>query len=165
MSQGDDFDADIEFNTLRGRNYPTICQFTLFLENRVGALNGLIRKFQMTRVRVMALNIIDSTECSIIRLILSHPEEGREILERAGVAMIESHLVCVELNEVEQPLLELCSALLRAEVNLVQTYPLMVQRCERTLVAIMVDNIEFAQQTLADEGFNMINENELMDLS
>ena len=79
--------------------------------------------------------------------------------------MIESSLICVELNEVQQPLLELCSALLRAEINLVQTYPLMVQRCERTLIAIMVDNVEFAQQTLADEGFNMITEVELMDLS
>ena len=98
-------------------------------------------------------------------MILSHPEQGRELLERAGVAMIESNLICVELNEVEQPLLELCSALLQAEVNLVQTYPLMLQRCERTLVAIMVDNVEFAQQTLANEEFNMITEVELMDLS
>ena len=165
MSQGDDFSSDIEFSTIRGRDFPTICQFTVFLENRVGSLNGLIRKFQSSRVRVMALSINDSTECSIVRLILSHPEQGREILERAGVAMIESNLICVELNEVEQPLLEVCAALLRAEVNLVQTYPLMVQRCERTLVAIMVDNIEFAQQTLADEDFNMITEAELMDLS
>lgn len=165
MSQGDDFGSNVNFGTARGRDYPTICQFSVFLENRVGALNGLIRKFQNTRVRVMTLSMIDSTECSIVRFVLSHPEQGREILERAGVAMIESNLICVELNEVEQPLVEVCSALLRAEVNLVQTYPLMVQRCERTLVAIMVDNIEFAQQTLASEGFNMITETELMDLS
>ena len=165
MSQGDDFNSDIELGTMRGRDYPTISQFTVFLENRVGALTSLIRKFQSTRCRVMALSIIDSTECSIVRLILSHPEQGRETLERAGVAMIESSLICVELNEVQQPLLELCSALLRAEINLVQTYPLMVQRCERTLIAIMVDNVEFAQQTLADEGVNMITEVELMDLS
>ena len=137
MSQGDDFNSDIELGTMRGRDYPTISQFTVFLENRVGALTSLIRKFQSTRCRVMALSIIDSTECSIVRLILSHPEQGRETLERAGVAMIESSLICVELNEVQQPLLELCSALLRAEINLVQTYPLMVQRCERTLICLL----------------------------
>jgi len=165
MSQGDDFESGIDFQTMRGRDYPTIRQFTIFLENRVGILSGLFRKFKMTRVRVMALSIIDSTECCIVRLILSHPEQGREILERSGVAMIESDLIAVELNEVEQPLLEVFSALLRAEINLVQAYPLMLQRCERTLVALMVDNIEFAQQTLAAEEFNMINENELMDLS
>jgi hypothetical protein len=102
----------------------------------------------------MALNIIDSTECCIVRFILSHPEQGREILERAGMAMIESDLIALELGNCEQPLLEVCAALLRAEVNLVQTYPL-----------IMVDNIDIAQQTLNQEGFHIITENELMDLS
>ena len=165
MSQGEDFGSGVDFSTMRGRDYPTITQFTVFLENRVGVLNGLIRRFRSTRVRVMALSIIDSTECCIVRFVLSHPEQGREILERAGLAMIESDLIAIELNECEQPLLEVFSALLRAEVNLVQTYPLMIQRCERMLVAIMVDNIEFAQQTLASEGFNMITEAELMDLS
>jgi hypothetical protein len=113
----------------------------------------------------MALNIIDSTECCIVRFVLSHPEQGREILERAGLAMIESDLIALELNVVEQPLLEVCTALLRAEVNLVQTYPLMLQNTERTLVAIMVDNIDIAQETLDNQGFTMITENELMDLS
>ena len=165
MSQGDDFGAATEYSTMRGRDYPTIRQFTVFLENRVGVLSGLIRRFRTTRVRIMALNIIDSTECCIVRFVLSHPEQGREIFERAGLAMIESDLICVELNECEQPLLEVFGALLKAEVNLIQTYPLMIQRCERLLVALMVDNIEFAQQTLDNEGFNMITETELMDLS
>lgn len=165
MSQGEDFGSIVDYDTARGRDYPTICQFTVFLENRVGVLLGLVRRFRGTRVRIMAISIIDSTECCILRMVLSHPEQGREILERAGLAMIESDLICLELNNSEQPLLEVCTALLRAEVNLVQTYPLMIQNSERTLVAVMVDNTEIAQQTLAQQGFNMLTENELMDLS
>ena len=165
MSQGEDFGSAVDIQTMRGRDYPTIRQFTVFLENRVGVLLGLIRRFRGTRVKIMALNIIDSTECCIVRFVLSHPEQGREILERAGLAMIESDLVAIELNAVEQPLLEVCTALLRAEVNLVQTYPLMIQNSERTLLAIMVDNIDIAQQTLANQGFRMISENDLIDLS
>ncbi len=165
MSQGEDFGSAVDYQTMRGRDFPTICQFTVFLENRVGVLLGLIRRFRGTRVRIMALNIIDSTECCIVRFVLSHPEQGREILERAGLAMIESDLIALELNSVEQPLLEVCTALLRAEVNLVQTYPLMIQNSERTLVAIMVDNTDIAQEILDSQGFRMITENELMDLS
>ena len=76
MSEGEDFGAAVNFDTMRGRDYPTICQFTVFLENRVGVLLGLIRRFRGTRVRIMALSIIDSTECCIVRFILSHPEQG-----------------------------------------------------------------------------------------
>ena len=165
MSQGEDFGSGVDFQTLRGRDYPTICQYTVFLENRVGVLLGLIRRFRGTPVKIMALNIIDSTESCIVRFILSHPEQGREILERAGMAMIESELIALELGNCDQPLLEVCAALLRAEVNLVQTYPLMVMNNERSFVAIMVDNVDLAQETLRQEGFHMITENELMDLS
>ncbi len=165
MSQGEDSGSAIDYATMRGRDYPTIRQFTVFLENRVGVLLGVIRRFRGSKVRVMALNILDSTECSIVRFVLSHPEQGREILERAGLAMIESDLIGLELHRTDQPLLDVCTALLRAEVNLVQTYPLMVPDSNRTLVAIMVDNVDGAQETLAHEGFKMISENELMELS
>jgi hypothetical protein len=165
MSQGEDFGATVDYETLRGRDYPTITQFTVFLENRVGVLLGLIRRFRGTRVRIMALNIIDSTECCIVRFVLSHPEQGREILERAGLAMIESQLIALEIGDCDQPLLEVCTALLRAEVNLVQTYPLMIRNSMPILVAIMVDNIDTAQQTLAQQGFKMVSEHDLMDLS
>lgn len=165
MSQGEDFGSTVDYQTLRGRDFPTITQFTVFLENRVGVLLGLIRRFRGTRVRIMALNIIDSTECCIVRFVLSHPEQGREILERAGLAMIESQLIALEVGECEQPLLEVCTALLQAEVNLVQAYPLMIRNSTRSLVAIMVDNVDTAQQTLSHQGFEMVSENDLMDLS
>jgi hypothetical protein len=164
MSQGEDSGAVVDYQTMRGKDYPTIQQFTVFLENRVGILLGLVRRFRGTKVRVIALNILDSTECCIVRFVLSHPEQGREILERAGLAMIESDLIALELPQSDQPLLEMFSALLRAEVNLVQTYPLMVTDSSRNLVAIMVDNIDNAQTVLAEHGFKMVTENELMEM-
>ena len=163
-SEGEDFGAVIDFETARGQDYPTIRQFTVFLENRVGSLNGLLRRFRGSQVRIMAININDAAECSILRIILSHPEQGREILERAGLAIIESDLIALELPQTEQPMLDVCTALLRAEINLLQTYTLMVQKRDRTVVTIMVDNIDQAQLTLATCGFGLITENELQDL-
>ena len=76
--------AGTEFATARGRNYPAIRQFTVFLENRIGQLLEVIRRFEGTKVRIVALSISDAGECAFVRFLLSHPEEGREILERAG---------------------------------------------------------------------------------
>ena len=109
--------------TMRGRDYPSIRQFTVFLENRVGQLLDIVRRFEGGKVRIVAISIHDSTECSFVRFLLSHPEQGREILERAGLAMIETDLIAVELPETDQPLLSVCTALLQAEVNIVQAYP------------------------------------------
>jgi len=158
-------DAITDYSTMRGRDYPSIRQFTVFMENRVGQLLEIVRRFEGSHVRIVALNIIDSTECSVVRFLLSHPEQGREILERAGLAMMESDLIGVELEDESQPLLRVCTALLQAEVNLVQTYPLIPRPHGRPAVALMVDNIDLAIETLTNKGFRMLTEDDLLDLS
>ena len=122
MSIGDG--SGTEFATMRGRDYPCITQFTVFLENRVGQLLEIVRRFEGSRVRIVALSIHDSFEYACVRFLLSHPEQGREILERAGLALIETELIGIELPEGPQPLLQVCTALLQAELNIVQAYPL-----------------------------------------
>jgi hypothetical protein len=152
------------FSTMRGRNYPTIRQFTVFMENRVGQLLEVIRRFEGSRVRIVALSINDSAECAFVRFLLSHPEQGREILERAGLALIESDLIGVELPEGNQPLLQVCTALLQAEVNIIQAYPLILRPRGRPAVALMVDNIEMGLETLDRKSFRMITEADLAEV-
>ncbi len=153
--------TDIGYSTIRGRNFPTIRQFTVFLENRVGQLLDVVRRFEGSKVRIVALSINDATECAFVRFLLSHPEQGREILERAGLAMIESDLVGIELPNGPQPLLQVCTALLQAEINIVQAYPLIVRPHGKPAVALMVDNLEMAMDTLNAKGFTMISEADL----
>jgi len=161
MSIGEGTGTD--FSTMRGRDYPTIRQFTVFLENRVGQLLEVVRRFEGSRVRIVALSISESTECAFVRFLLSHPEQGREVLERAGLALIESDLIGVELPEGPQPLLQVCTALLQAEVNIVQAYPLLLRPHGRPVVALMVDNIDIALDTLANRGFTMVTEDDLTE--
>jgi hypothetical protein len=160
MSSDEDIGSGLA--VMRGRNYPSIRQFTVFLENRVGQLLEVVRRFEGTTVKIVALSITDSAECAFVRFLLSHPEEGREVLERAGLAIIESDLIGVELPEGQQPLLQICTALLQAEVNIVQAYPLLVRPRGRPAVALMVDNIDIGLETLASRGFVMVTEADLL---
>jgi len=162
VSVGDSGDeTGVGFATARGRNWPTLRQFTVFLENRVGQLLELVRRFDGSQVRIVALSISDSGECAFVRFLLSHPEQGREILERAGLALIESDLIGVELPDDGQPLLRICTALLQAEVNIIQAYPILVRPRGRPAVALMVDNTEMGLETLGAKGFTMITEGDL----
>lgn len=163
MSSGGGEHAGTDFATMRGRDYPSIRQFTVFLENRVGQLLEVVRRFEGSNVRIVALTISDSTECAVVRFLLSDPEAGREVLERAGLAIVESDLIGVELPDSPQPMLQVCTALLQAEVNITQVYPLLARPHGRAAVALMVDNIEIAMDTLSAKGFAMVNEDDLKE--
>ena len=160
MSVGEGSSTD--FVTARGRDYPTIRQFTVFLENRVGQLLEVVRRFEGTGIRIVALSINDAAECAFVRFLVSHPERAREILERAGLAIIESDLIGVELPPGNQPLLKVCAALLQAEINIVQTYPILTNKGSNAAVAIMVDNTDSASEVLAKKDFKLLNEDDLL---
>lgn len=151
------------FETMRGRNYPAIRQFTVFLENRVGQLLEVLKRFEGTGIRVVALSINDAAECAFVRFLVSDADRGREILERSGLTIIESDLVGVELPSGPQPLLRVCTALLQAELNIIQAYPLIVRPHGNPAVAIMVENLELAMETLNAKGFRIITEGDLQD--
>ena len=161
MSFGDD--SGTAFETIRGRDFPAIRQFTIFLENRVGQLLEVVKRFEGTGIRVCALSINDAAECAFVRFLVSDADRGREILERSGLAIIESDLVGVELPEGPQPLLRVCTALLQAELNIIQAYPLIVRPHGKPAVAIMVENTELAMETLLEKGFTIITEGDLED--
>src|SRR3954451_2196926 len=146
MSFGED--AGTNSATARGREWPSVRQFNVFLANRVGALVNVFRCFERSDVRILSMTIIDTADVAILRLVLSHPERAVEILEQAKLMYTESDLLVVQLPEGKQPLLQICKALLAAELNLHYAYPLLVGPNGVASLALFVEKHELAVQTL-----------------
>jgi hypothetical protein len=156
-------EAGIEFDTARGRDWPSVRQFNVFVENRLGGLMDVVRRFEATDVRIISFTIIDSSDCAIIRLVVSDPERATEILRQGKMMFTESDLLVVKLPEGNQPLVTIFKALLSAEVSIHYAYPLMVGVGPDggTALAMHVADIEMASSTLTDKGFTIYTENDL----
>ena len=146
--------------TARGRDWPSVRQFNVFLENRLGALLNVVRRFETTDIRIVSLTIVDSANCAIIRIVLNDPERGYEILKQAGLPFTESDLLVVQLPDSQHPLLEICNAFLKVEINIHYAYPLLVGSTGNAALAIHVETLETAQQTLQSAGFTLLSEND-----
>lgn len=149
--------------TMRGRDYPAIRQFSIFSPNKLGELNNLMRIIENANLRVCALAVADSADCSIIRLVVSQPERAFEILEQGGYRFCEVDLLVVELPSRTHPMGAICSTLLRAEINIHYCFPLMVRPYDRPALAFSVDNVETASQVLDSEGFIVLTEQDLQE--
>ena len=73
-----------------------IRQFTVFLENRVGRLQMLVRAFEESAGRIVGLAIEESADSALVRLICSYPDLGRDALRAANFSFSESELLAVE---------------------------------------------------------------------
>lgn len=154
-------ESGIDFGTARGRDWPSVRQFNVFLENRVGALLDVVRRFEGTGLRIVSLTVVDLGDCAVVRLVLNDPERAMEVLRLANLSVTETDLVVVELPESQHPLLEVCKALLMAELNLSYAYPLLVGPTGRNALALHVDDHEMAVRTLTSQGFTLLTENDL----
>lgn len=135
-------------------------QFTVFLENRVGRLQMLVRALEETSGRIVALSIEESADCALVRLICSRPDDSRLALQEAGFSFSESEVLAVELPRVKQPLIAICTAMLAAEINIHYIYPLLV-RPRGPALALYVDDPTLASQLLIRKGFVLIGESDL----
>lgn len=160
MSSGQDHGAGgtIDFDTARGRDWPSVRQFNVFVANRLGGLADVVRRFETTNIRIVSLTVVDSADCAIIRLVLSDPERALEIFAQAKLPVTESDLLVVQLPEGPQPLLQICKALLALEINIHYAYPLLVGPHGSAALALHVEDHDTAATTLTKQGFVIFSE-------
>jgi hypothetical protein len=158
MSLGGDEGAEIGYSTTRGRDWPSVRQFNVFVENRLGGLLNVVRRFETSDNRIVSLTVVDSADCAIIRLVLKDPERALEVFQQAKLPVTESDLLVVQLPDGPQPLLQICKALLGAEINIHYAYPLLIRPAGNAALALHVEDHETAAQVLERNGFVLFTE-------
>lgn len=154
-------EATITPQTSRGRDWPCLRQFCVFMENRVGALHQLLRHLEQHDLRIVALSVNDAVDFAVARLMVDQPDRAREIFSLAGLTVIENDILGVELPDDPQPYVRICIALLSAEINIHYTYPLNFRRGGKGAIAIYVDDIDQATAILETQGMTLVTEGDL----
>jgi hypothetical protein len=161
MSFGGDEGSEVGYSTARARDWPSVRQFNVFVENRLGGLLNVVRRFETSDNRIVSLTVVDSADCAIIRLVLKDPERALEVFRQANLPVTESDLLVVQLPEGNQPLLQICKALLGAELNIHYAYPLLIGPLGHAALALYVEDHESAARTLEQQGFVLFTEGDL----
>jgi|SRR5580658_6375630 hypothetical protein len=149
--------------TQRGAGFEParVRQFTVFLENRVGRLQGLLSALESAAHPIRALSIEESGDSALVRLICGAADSARSTLKEAAFPFGELDLLAVQIPKKNpQPLIAICSTLLAAEINIHYVYPFLLGPRGPAL-ALYVDDAVLAEQLLIKNGFTLITESDL----
>ena len=78
----------------------TINQLSIFIENRSGTLIKVLQVLKQAGIQIVASTIADTAEYGIYRLICSEPLRAYEELKKNGVAVAQSNVFALELDDV-----------------------------------------------------------------
>lgn len=141
-------------------SYRPVIQFSVHADNKVGRLNELISLLAVHEVHIMALSILDTTDSSIIRLIVDYPEEAKNLLVEHNFSYVQSGLIAVEMED-ESALKLVTSALVQAEINIHYVYPFLVRPRGCYALALSLEDNDLAAETLQRHQLKIIGQNDI----
>ncbi len=136
-------------------------QFSVMLENRIGALHSMLKLLADDNIHALGLSIQDSFDVTILRLVVSDPEGLETLFIERGISFSENEILVVELAGGPSCLERCIGALSRAETNISISYPLLVRCGGHALFAISVEEPDFACGVLQPQGFKLVYQNDL----
>jgi hypothetical protein len=145
----------------RGRDVPSVRQVSVFTENRVGALAKLLDTFNDTKVRILALAVIQGFDCAIVRFVFNDTDAAAKELVDANYRFTICDLVAVEMPTGGHGLAKVTKALLAAEIDIHYCYALITSENIAPTIVIHIDNPSLAAMVLAEGGFHLLDEIDL----
>ena len=150
----------MESDVLLAHGVP-VRQFSVMLANRVGALAAMVKLLRASAIEVIGLSMQDSQDATVARLVVSDPETTARIFMEKGIPHITCELIVVALRESGPGLLQCLEALMIAETNIDFAYALLPCPRGHAMLAIHVEDHEFAATVLLQSGFKLLYQNDL----
>ena len=139
----------------------SVMQFSIMLPNQIGALRSLLKLLKKSNIELLGMSITDSSDITILRIVVSDPEATLQIFLEKGIAHTTKDLLVVAFRHTTDDLLACLEAFSHAETNIDLSYALFPNPEGKTLVAFHIDDPEFGRHILTNAGFEVISQDDL----
>ena len=100
----------------------TIQQLSVFLENREGRLDDVLKVLSQNDVNIVALSLADTSDYGMLRMIVSDPAKGRQALKEAGITAMLTDVVALRVPHATGSLSRAMHQIVEGEVNVEYMY-------------------------------------------
>lgn len=100
----------------------TIQQLSVFLENREGRLDEVLKVLAANDVNIVALSLADTSDYGMLRMVVSDPHKGRQALKEAGITAMLTDVVALRVPHATGSLSKAMHQIVEGEVNVEYMY-------------------------------------------
>jgi len=100
----------------------TIKQLSVFLENREGRLDEVLKTLGANDVNIVALSLADTADYGMLRMIVSDPVKGKSVLKEAGITSMLTDVVALRVPHATGSLSKAMHEIVQAGINVEYMY-------------------------------------------
>jgi len=146
--------------TRKSGSADVVKQFSVFAENKVGRLHDVVKLLAGKDVHVLALCLVDTTDSTIIRLVVDYPETAAPLLSEHGFSHSLAEVLAVEID-TEARLHQVTASLVQAEINIHYIYPFLMRPHNKTGLVLRLEDAELAAEVLKRNQITVLTQSDL----
>ena len=131
----------------------TIKQLSVFLENREGRLDEVLKTLGANGVNIVALSLADTADYGMLRMIVSDPQKGKVVLKEAGITSILTDVVALRVPHATGSLRKAMHEIVQAGINVEYMYAF--ANGEDASAVLKSDDPEKVVEVLKENGFDV----------
>ncbi len=123
-------------------------QLSIFLNNKPGTLAEVCDALAEQKLNIYALSISDTTDHSVVRMVVSDAQKASYLLEERGVLVVENNVLMIENANKPGTLAGIAHALARAKINIEYAYLATSPKSKTGLAVFRVSDTKKAVKVL-----------------
>ncbi len=130
-----------------------VSQLSVFIESKVGHLKRILDTLVENDISVKGYALSDTGDYGIARFVVDKPARAFDVLEGAGVAVKQTDVLCLKLNDVLGELARVFDVIAKQDMNVKYSYSLI-----STYIAIGVQDVEKAEHALINQPVELVSQ-------
>ncbi len=131
----------------------TIQQLSVFLENREGRLDEVLKVLTDHDINIVALSLADTSDYGMLRMIVSDPNRGKSVLKENGITAMLTDVVALRVPHETGSLSKAMHQIVNSEVNVEYMYAF--ANGDDASAVLKCDNPEKVTEILRKNGFDV----------
>ncbi len=133
-----------------------VTQLSVFLENRPGHLQNILRILSENDINITALTISETAEYGVVRMIVNDAERAGIILKKNNITSRTTEVIAIEIDDRPGSLYGVMDAFSRRDMNIEYMYAFPGKNDEKSIMIFRFDDIDAAKEALLAEYYHIL---------
>ena len=136
-----------------------ISQLSIFIENKPGALETVLRLFKEAKIDLITTTLADTQDFGLFRVICSEPERACLMLKDNGITVKLTKVQAIELDNRPGMAADALATFAADDMNVKYMYSFLMNG--KGILVFRTDNVDKANGIIKQKGFNQIEDEDL----
>lgn len=140
-----------------------IKQLSVFIENREGRLEKVTETLAKQRINIVSLSLADTTEYGVLRLIVSDPMKGKQVLKEAEFSAMLTDVIAIKLPPQVGKLQGVLNTIVAADLSIEYMYTLAT--AADASIVLKLSDTEKGIRILKEHGYELLEAKEAYSMN